>query len=137
MTWAWQDDPAPPPPQGVVAAGRECAQRLLACIARSTQPDALMVAASTDLVVLTGPEACLPWVDGALYIAPRAEAPSLWLPTNQRPQIALDLLAKAVARLHPGSPWLLLRTPAVVVPLQRLLPASATVLEQVRRRWAA
>ncbi|MCW0399842.1 hypothetical protein NB688_003894 [Xanthomonas sacchari] len=136
MTWGWQDDPAPPPPQGVVGVGRQRAQRLLACVARSAQPDVLMVAATADLVVVTGPEAALPWIDEGQYIAPRPAAPALWLPTTQCPDIPLDLLAQAVARRHPGAPWLLLRTPSVLVPLQRLLPAGAAVLEQIRRRWA-
>ncbi|WP_369935287.1 hypothetical protein [Xanthomonas tesorieronis] len=136
MTWTWRDDPAPPPPQGVVGMG-ELARRLLDNAARSQTPDALMATASDTLLVVTGPAAALPWLDGVLYIAPRPEAPALWLPTAQRPNAALDLLERAVARRHPGPPWLLLPAPAALVPLSRLLPFGATLVEQIRGRWAA
>ncbi|QNH19083.1 hypothetical protein HEP74_04260 [Xanthomonas sp. SS] len=136
MTWSWHDDPAPPPPQGVVGIG-QLARRLLERAARSETADALMATASDGLLVLTGPASALPWLDGVLYIAPRPEAPALWLPTAQRPGIALDLLAQAVARRHPDPPWLMLRAPAALVPLNRLLPLGATLAEQIRRRWAA
>lgn len=136
MTWTWREDPAPPPPQGVVAMGA-LARRLLDSAARSQTPEALMATASDALLVVTGPAPALPWLDGVLYIAPRPEAPALWLPTAQRPNVALDLLAQAVARRHPGPPWLLLPAPPALVPLGRLLPLAATLVEQIRGRWAA
>lgn len=138
MTLAWCDEPAPPAPLGMVAVA-DTARRLLAALAalpgRDTPGETLQVSASDGLLLVTGAETQLPWIDGACYIAPREDAPTLWLPTTQRPAMALDLLARAVERQHGASPALLLPAPARVVPLHRRLPLDAGLLRQIAARW--
>lgn len=100
----------------------------------------LMVAAHADMLILTGPSDALPWVDGARYIAPRADAPALWLPTHARPDVPLDVLAIALARKLPPaqaqSSMLLWPDPAQLVPLHRALAASEAVLARIDAHWA-
>lgn len=153
----WRPEPDPPTPSGVVGVGavaRALREKLRRSIA-DAQADAddnapvadtkrpasspLMVAAHADLLILTGPADALPWVDGARYIAPRPDAPTLWLPTHLRPDAPLDLLAIALARKLPPaqaqSSMLLWPDPAQLVPLHRALPASAAVLARIDAHW--
>lgn len=138
MNVGWQNEPEPPFAQGVVGFGA-VARRLFAAIEERPQSaqQSLMATANDDLLILTGPTQELPWVDGAQYIATRAEAQALWLPTAQRPTLPLDLLDRAIRRQHPQSPLLLLPTPAQLVPLTRLLPVNDGLLRQIRERWGA
>lgn len=136
MSWRWRTETEVPAAMGVVGYG-EVARALHAKVAAAgdaTPP--WQITAHQDLLVLTGQADTLPWVDGARYIAPRLEAPTLWLPTLERPDIALDLLAAAVARRHPQRPMLLWPHPAQLVPLHRLLPADAAVLARIAAHWA-
>jgi len=134
MSFAWLPDPQPPAPQGVVGAGA-VARRLLLAIeqAPSAARAGWLAAANDDVLVLTGAE--LPWADGVQYIAPRTHAPALWLPTAECPALPLDLLERALLRRCAQTPLLLLRTPAQVVPLARLLPVGAGLLRQIRTHW--
>ena len=142
----WRPDPAPPAPQGVVGVGA-VARALMAKIAAQRTDEAaderapaLMATAHADMLILTGESTALPWVDGARYIAPRAEAPALWLPTHERPDVPLDLLAVALARKLPPAqaqtPVLLWPAPAQAVPLHRALAATADVLARIDAYWA-
>lgn len=134
MRWSWGEESAPPEPQGMVGTG-QTARRLLSVLERSQAAPDWMITAHADALVLTGAAASLPWEDGAIYIAPRVQAGSLWLPTTQRPGIPLDLLARALQRQHSRTPLLLLPQPAQALPLDRLLPVSAAVLSQISQRW--
>ena len=137
MHWIWRSETDVPPAMGVVGCG-DIARALSAkaeAIAAAQATPQWQVSAHQDLLVLTGKIETLPWVVGARYIAPRAEAPTLWLPTLERPEIALDLLAAAIARRHPQRPMLLWPQPAQLVPLHRLLPADAAVLARIAARW--
>ena len=120
-------------------ASPEHAATTSAAAERTTTPT-LMATAHADLLILTGPADALPWVDGARYIAPRPEAPMLWLPTHLRPDAPLDLLALALARKLPpaqaASSMLLWPDPAQLVPLHRALAASAAVLARIDAHWA-
>ena len=139
MHWIWRSETDVPPAMGVVGCG-DVARALFAkaeAIAAAQSTPQWQVSAHQDLLVLTGNTETLPWVDGARYIAPRAEAPSLWLPTLERPEIALDLLAAAIARKHPQRPMLLWPQPAQLVPLHRLLPADAAVLARIAAHWVS
>ena len=139
MHWTWRSESDVPPAMGVVGCG-DIARALFAkaeAIAAAQSTPQWQVSAHQDLLVLTGNTETLPWVDGARYIAPRTEAPGLWLPTLERPDIALDLLAAAIAHRHPQRPMLLWPQPAQLVPLHRLLPADAAVLARIAARWVS
>lgn len=139
MHWIWRRETDVPPAMGVVGCGdvaRALFAKVEAIAAAQTTPQ-WQVSAQQDLLVLTGNTETLPWVDGARYIAPRADAPTLWLPTLERPEIALDLLAAAIARKHPQRPMLLWPQPAQLVPLHRLLPADAAVLARIAAHWVS
>ncbi len=139
MPWRWRAETGVPAAMGVVGHG-EVARALHAKAVAATHADAAppwQITAHQDLLVLTGKADTLPWVDGARYIAPRPEAPTLWLPTLARPDIALDLLAAAIARRHPQRPMLLWPQPAQLVPLHRALPADAAVLARITAHWAS
>lgn len=134
MNWSWQDEAEPPEPQGMIGVGA-VARRLFAALERAMPTAAMMATANDDVLMLTGMARSLPWVDGAQYVAPRAEAAALWLPTTRRPAIALDLLEAAIRRRHQQQPLLLLEQPARLFPLTRLLPVDAGLLQQIRARW--
>ncbi len=139
MPWRWRTETTVPAAMGVVGYG-EVARSLYAKAVAATHNDATppwRITAHQDLLVLMGKADTLPWADGARYIAPRPEAPALWLPTLERPDIALDLLAAAIARRHPQRPMLLWPQPAQLVPLQRALPADAAVLARIAAHWAS
>jgi hypothetical protein len=140
--FGWQPEPQPPAAMGVIGVGavaRRLFDKIAALMADEATRDAtgrLMATAHSDMLILTGTVDALPWVDGARYIAPRVDAPALWLPTHERPDVPLDLLAAVIARKHPQTPLLLWPAPAQLVPLQRLLPANAAVLARIDARWA-
>ena len=137
MSWGWQDEHDPPPPQGMAGVG-PVARALLEALARTLGADGpkLQATAHDDALLVTGDAAALPWVDGALYLAPRPEAPALWLPTTQRPDVPLDLLERALARRYRVQPLALLPMPAQLVPLARLRPFDAWLVEQIGKRWS-
>lgn len=120
-------------PLGVAAVGA-AAHRLLAAFDAAPR-EGLQATANASVLVLTGPAEKLPWANGVLYIAPRPEAPTLWLPTTRRPRIALDLLERALTRRHQRPPLLMLPEPAQLVPLSRLLPLSPDLAARIRARW--
>lgn len=137
MNWEWGPEPEPPAPQGAAGVGRAAARALLAAI-ETLDPQRrgkLMLTANADVLVATGRGDELPWCEGVIYIAPRAAALALWLPTTQRPQLPLDLLQRALERRHRPSPLLMLREPAQLVPLHRALPAGDELIAQIRARW--
>lgn len=137
MKWQWGPEPDPPPPQGAAGVGRAGSRALLAAVAAldEARRGKLMLTANADVLVATGAAAELPWCEGVIYIAPRAPAPALWLPTTQRPLLPLDLLQRALERRHRPSPLLMLREPARLVPLHRALPAGDELIAQIRARW--
>lgn len=134
--WRWRHETEPPEPVAVIGIGG-AARRLFAAL-RTVAPkqrEALKATANQDVLVVSGAANTLPWASGVLYAAPRAEVPSLWLPTTERPDIALDLLERALRRRYDQSPLLLLREPAQVIPLHRLLPASDALLGRIETLW--
>jgi MoxR-vWA-beta-propeller ternary system domain bpX5 len=123
---------------GVGAIARHLFEHLTTALADDTRRESterLMATAHSDMLIVTGAADALPWVDGVRYIAPRADAPALWLPTHERPDVPLDLLALACARRHPQTPLLLWPSPAQLVPLQRALRVNAGLLARIRMRW--
>jgi D-aminopeptidase len=134
MNWRWRDTPEPLEPRGVIGLGG-VAEALLQAMQASPRPGCQAVA-SDGLLMVTGAAAQLPWVDGVYYVAPCPEAAALWLPTNRQPDVALDLLARALVRQHSAQPMLLLDQPALLLSLATPLPADEAWLQRLRARWA-
>ncbi|MCQ4164114.1 hypothetical protein [Tahibacter harae] len=138
MNWHWQDEAAPPEPAGVLgtgAAARRLWRRAQARLESGPDGAGWQVLAHGDLLLLCGAAAGLPWVEGAVYCAPRSEAAGLWLDTARRPGAPLDLLHNAIQQRHGVGSYLLLAEPAQLVPLARLRPASAATLAAIAARW--
>lgn len=139
MTLDWLDEEAPPRPQGMIAFG-EMAHSLLARVApvaaaAGVPRPAWRATAHRHALVVLGEADTLPWLDGARYIAPRPEAPLLWLPTERRPSLPLDLLWLAVMRRHARSPLLMWPSPAQLIPLDRARTLDVALLNRIRARW--
>ncbi|MDC8013989.1 hypothetical protein [Tahibacter soli] len=136
IRWRWRNETEPPEPTAVVGIGA-ASRRLLAVVAAlgTRERAALRATANQDVLVVTGPAAALPWANGVRYAAPRAEAPAVWLPTTERPDVALDLVERALRVRHPQTPLLLWREPPQIVPLNRLLPATDALLARIEALW--
>lgn len=118
LSVGWQPRDVPLLPRGVVARGPAAvslARRVLhaACPWRGLVGDRLVLvcADGSDPAPDSGE---LPWVDGAVYVAPIPEAPSLWGDTRLAPDLPGPLVARAVGRVRPGAVLWLLDPPALV-----------------------
>lgn len=139
--WPWRMRREPAAPAAAVAWG-DVAARLHAHLnARldahqhegpGAPAAACTATAGSNVLVVLGEAAALPWVDGVAYAAPCAHAPGLWLPTLWEPDLPADLLARALQRLHGRQPLLLWREPPAVVPLDRQLPLTPALLARMK-----
>ncbi|EPX96353.1 hypothetical protein K6V18_21535 [Ralstonia insidiosa] len=139
LSWAWRPAAQPAAPQAAVAWGA-AAKRLHARLRAhlgdiEAESSGLQVTASRDVLVVMGAASALPWVEGIEYAAPHPEAPQLWLPTLQQPDVPFDLLAQALIRRYVRQPLLVWPSPAYVLPLDRALPLSAALLAQIDAHW--
>ncbi|MGJ7504843.1 hypothetical protein ACSFBF_31100 [Variovorax sp. ZT5P49] len=138
LEWRWRSRAEPLPAQAAVAWG--AAARALHARLLQLAPElqaGLSAMAGRDLLVVTGEADALPWVNGVAYAGPTHEAPGLWLPTIEAPDLPLDLIARSLQREHPKrQPLLLWPRPALVLPLDRLLPLSAELLARIGMHWS-
>lgn len=137
LEWRWRPRADPLPAQAAVAWGPVA--RVLHARLRQLAPEqqgALSAMAGRDLLVVTGEADALPWADGVAYAGPADQAPGLWLPTVEEPDLPVDLIARSLQREHPKrQPLLLWPRPAFVLPLDRLLPLSAALLARIGTHW--
>ena len=137
LEWRWRPRADPLPAQAAVAWGT--AARALHARLQQIAPEQqteLSAMAGRDLRVVTGNADAWPWVDGVAYAGPAGQAPGLWLPTVEEPDLPLDLIARRLQREHPKrQPLLLWPRPAFVLPLDRLLPLSAALLARIGTHW--
>ncbi len=117
LSWHPRPDTAPEP-QGQVAQGAVIGA-LLARLAAldDAQRGLLRAVAAPGILVLLGPAAALPWVDGARYCAPDPLLRMLWLPTDVQPQAPLDLVLANLSARGASLPFLLWDAPQLVLPL--------------------
>jgi hypothetical protein len=100
---------------GVGRPARALANRLLRLTDARLQE--LRGAAGGDLLVVLGETSALPWADGVAYLGRDPDAPRLLVPTMVRPDIALDVLERAIAGRAAAlpsrlpSPWAMLLAP--------------------------
>jgi hypothetical protein len=73
--------------------------------------------AGRDMLIVLGEGDALPWVDGIVYLGRDPSAPSLLVPTALRPDVAMDVFERAIARRASSlaSPWAVLHEPKRVV----------------------
>ncbi|WP_406850226.1 bpX5 domain-containing protein [Chromobacterium phragmitis] len=75
-------------------------------------------------------------MEGVEYARPDASIRQLWLPTKWQPDVSTDALSIALNARAPAWPMLLWREPALIIPLNRQLPAGDELLADIRRRWS-
>jgi len=115
---------------GLVAAGAARAALLHALRRRDTDGLRGMAAVATrDLLVVLGPTALLPWVDGIHYCAPVPDVPGLWLPTRLAPDAPAELLYAALQRRCGHAALLLWHNPGLMLGLDGAQPISTSVLD--------
>ncbi|WP_223641419.1 hypothetical protein [Corallococcus sp. EGB] len=78
--------------------------------------------AGTDVLVLLGAAASLPWVDGAVYLGRDSLAPSLLLPCALEPEVAPPLLERALLAGQGDAPLAVLPGPGVLVSVAAAQP---------------
>jgi len=129
MNWQWRPAAEAVAPRAVVAWGA-VTPRLQARLAAlpSAERERLQLVAAPGWLVVLGATDDLPWVDGVRYAAPSPQAPALWLPTHAGPDLAHDLIARALHRAHDRQPLLLWPDPAIALPLDRPQIASDSAL---------
>ncbi|MBI4747482.1 MAG: hypothetical protein HY774_03295 [Acidobacteria bacterium] len=108
----WHPRTIPLAPVGTAAVGETAwrlAERLLAGDDESL--DLLEGVAGPDWLVVLGPEASLPWVDGVMYLGRDPLAPALLLPTVLLPSLPVTLVEQAFLAQFPA-----LQPPLAVFP---------------------
>lgn len=80
---------------------------------------------NASLIVVIGED--LPWVDGVDWLGRDPRAPGLYLPTLLRPDLPLDLVARAALRAVGRAPVVLL--PDLLVPLEAARPLHVDHLD--------
>jgi hypothetical protein len=129
----WIARSVPLSPSAVVAVGataRALGQRLLAM--DDEHRARLTGSSADDLLVVCGKASDLPWADGVVYLGIDDDAPNVLLPTTRRPDVPLDLFARAItARCESEpSPIAVLETPACLIPLGAQRHIDAGVLRE-------
>ena len=132
MSWRWQAAATARSPRAAVAVGA-VTPRLIARLAGlpSAQSETLQLVAAPGWLVVLGAADDLPWVDGIRYAAPSPQAPALWLPTHAEPDLAHDLIDRALRRRHGRQPLLLWPEPAIALALDRPQIASDSALQRL------
>jgi hypothetical protein len=129
---AWRVRATPLAPVAVVAfddAARALARRLLTLdgdhLARLTG------SAAAAVLVLRGATEDLPWVDGCIYLGVDREAERLLLPTARRPDVPIDLFARAIAARFGEGALAVVDAPPRVVSLE----AGRSIDADALRGW--
>jgi hypothetical protein len=117
-------------PAGVVAQGATVRRLIAHLRTEANAPLAsLSAVAVRDFLLVMGRGDTLPWVDGVQYCAPEPGAPSLWLPMLTAPSVSPDLLQAALGARLKQSPLLLWHEPEQILPLDRPMALSQSVLD--------
>ena len=122
---------------GLVAAGPALHALLGALRERGADGlHGLTLTATRDLLVLLGPAASLPWIDGVAYCAPAEGVPGLWLPTRLAPDAPAELLHAALQRRSGHATLLLWPDPGMVLGLDGAQPLQPALLDWLERETA-
>ncbi len=131
VTWGPRAEPLTP--CAVVGLGEAAAalgRRLL-----EAAPEGLLAVAGDDLLLLSGPEDALPWVDGLVWLGRDPEAAELLMPTTLQPSAPAALVQRALLDRFgaDGGPWAVLPAEGRVVACATLRPLEPERLT----RWLA
>ncbi len=117
----WRPRARPLEPAAVFAEGAAAEGLARACLGRASTA-ALRGAWAPGLLALLGPAGDLPWAEGVAYFGCDPSAPALLLPTHSEPNVPAALLERAVLRVAPTPPVLIVPGPPRLVPLARARP---------------
>jgi len=101
---SWLPRSAPLAPCACIARG--AAARALGNALLAWEPARLArikACAGDGVLVVLGDNPDLPWLDGITYLGRDEAAPHLLLPTTRRPNVPVDLFARALAAHVPGA----------------------------------
>lgn len=83
-----------------------------------------------NLLFIAGASENLPWINGGIYLGKDEIAPSIYLPTNLRPTMPIDLFEKSL--LHKFSeqrPFAVVKNQ--IIPVGKMRPISKNILSQI------
>lgn len=84
-----------------------------------------------NLLFIAGAEENLPWTDGVSYLGKDALAPQIFLPTNRRPDVPLDLFEKKLLQNFAAQkPFAVLENK--IIPIGKMRPVSRKILGEIR-----
>ena len=135
INWSWSKCPEPMEAKGAAAWGNDVPTLLDHLEQKLETETNLKVCAHPRGLVVMGDKDDLPWAPGITYIAPTAEAPTLWLPIHQKPDIPLDLLNRALVQRYERQPLLIWPDPACIVALNHTYSLSKKILAQIGHYW--
>lgn len=83
-----------------------------------------------NLLFIAGNKDFLPWIDGVIYFGKDALAPSLFLPTNLRPNVPLDLFEKnLLTRFNEQKPFAVIENK--IISVGKMRPISRKILSEI------
>lgn len=103
VRWVTREPPLAPV---ALAAFGAAARALKARLLRESDASlaALRGVAGDDVMVVSGETSSLPWIEGACWLGRDLAAPSLLLPTTERPSVDVGLFERALSRGELGPP---------------------------------
>ncbi len=82
-----------------------------------------------NLLLIIGETETLPWIDGGIYLGKDSAAPSIFLPTNLRPEMPIDLFEKTLLHKFAGQkPFAVVKNQ--IIPIGKMRPISRKVLSE-------
>ncbi len=83
-----------------------------------------------NLLFISGKTENLPWIDGGIYLGKDARATSIFLPTNSRPNIPIDLFEKSLLRRFAAQmPFAVVENR--IIPVGKMRPISRKILSEI------
>lgn len=84
-----------------------------------------------NLLFVAGAAENLPWSDGVIYLGKDALAPQIFLPTNRRPDMPLDLFEKKLLqKFSAQKPFVVLENK--IIPIGKMRPVSRKILSEIQ-----
>jgi len=84
-----------------------------------------------NLLFITGDGENLPWIDGAIYLGKDENAPSIFLPTNLRPDLPIDLFEKSLLlKFSEQKPFAVLKNQ--IIPVGQMRVISRKILAELK-----